>query len=252
MGEAPQAVATDDPGAIGPDDLVPDGTGPDGTGPGGTGLDDAGGPAEAEATRERLIDATIELLKENGNHALRLADVARETGVAVSTIYAHFRDRTDLVAAARLQQFKSHAEDALRSVDEHIDHTVDLDGLVRAALWPSLRNPEEGASRVRRWDRVEAIADARHIPELAAELEQLQSTLTRRTADMTRRAQEAGLVDPTLDPRAVGLLTQVLRLGLTLWDLSGDEKPSPEAWAELLDRIGSSLLVERPADDKAS
>lgn len=233
MEEAPQAVATSR------HDQAVEADGPSGQG-------------EAEATRARLIDVTIELLNGNGNHALRLADVARETGVAVSTIYAHFRDRTDLVAAARLQQFKSHADDALRSVDDHIDHADDLDGLVRAALWPSLRSPEDEDARVRRWDRIEAIADARHIPELAAQLEELQSTLTRRAADITERAQRAGLVDPSLDAAAIGLLTQVLRLGLTLWDLSGDAKPSPEAWGRLLDRIGSALLVERRAGDEAS
>lgn len=206
-----------------------------------------GAGAESDSTRERLIEVTIQLLDERGNHALRLADVAREAGVAVSTIYAHFRDRTDLVAAARLVQFRAHAEVALEMVDQALVSVDSSDGLATAAFWPSLRSPDDEASRSRRWDRIEAIADARHIPELSEQLEVLQSTLTARATELTRRGQELGWVDPSVDPAAVALLTQVLRLGLALWDLSGDARPSLDAWADLLDRIGGIILVDQTA-----
>lgn len=200
--------------------------------------------AESDSTRERLIEVTIQLLDERGNHALRLADVAREAGVAVSTIYAHFRDRTDLVAAARLVQFKAHADVALEMVDQALDAVNSRDDLAAAAFWPSLRSPDDEQSRSRRWDRIEAIADARHIPELSAQLEAMQTTLTARATELARRGQELGLVDPSVDPAALALLTQVLRLGLALWDLSGDARPTPEAWTALLDRIGGIILAD--------
>ena len=203
--------------------------------------------AESDSTRERLIEVTIQLLDQRGNHALRLADVAREAGVAVSTIYAHFRDRTDLVAAARLVQFKAHADVALEVVEQALMAVDSSDDLATAAFWPSLRSPDDEQGRSRRWDRIEAIADARHIPELKAQLEAMQSTLTARATDLARRGQELGMVDPAVDPAAVALLTQVLRLGLALWDLSGDARPTLEAWSDLLDRIGGIILVD-PAD----
>ena len=204
----------------------------------------AGDVAESDSTRERLIEVTIQLLDQRGNHALRLADVAREAGVAVSTIYAHFRDRTDLVAAARLVQFKAHADVALEMVDHALVSINTSDDLAAAAFWPSLRSPDDEQSRSRRWDRIEAIADARHIPELCAQLEEMQTTLTARATELARRGQELGMVDPEVDPAALALLTQVLRLGLALWDLSGDARPSLEAWTDLLDRIGHIVLVD--------
>ncbi|MDQ2677167.1 MAG: TetR/AcrR family transcriptional regulator [Actinomycetota bacterium] len=206
--------------------------------------------AESDSTRERLIEVTIQLLDQRGNHALRLADVAREAGVAVSTIYAHFRDRTDLVAAARLVQFKAHADVALEMVETALVSINTSDDLAAAAFWPSLRSPDDEQSRSRRWDRIEAIADARHIPELSAQLEEMQTTLTARATELARRGQELGMVDPEVDPAALALLTQVLRLGLALWDLSGDARPSLEAWTDLLDRIGHIVLVD-PADAAA-
>lgn len=209
-----------------------------------------GGGAEHEATRERLVEATIELLATNGNHALRLADVARRTGVAVSTIYAHFRDRTDLVAAARLHQFRSHAEEALRSVDEALDLNPEHTTLALVASWPALRAPDDDGSRTRRWDRAEAIADARHIPALADQLETLQSELTARTTELVGRSQRLGIIDPAVDPAALAMLTQVLRLGLVLWDLSGDARPTPEAWAALIDRMADAVTLS--GDDQPS
>ena len=203
------------------------------------------GSSEQEATRERLIDATIELLAKRGNHALRLADVAKETGVAVSTIYAHFRDRTDLVAAARLKQFKAHADEALKTVELGLQVMGERSEFAGVVFWPSLRYPTEEEGRTRRWDRIEAMADSRHIPELAEQLTELQSTLSLRAADLARRAQEQGWVDPALDPLAISLLTQVLRLGLALWDLSGEAQPTEEAWAELMDRM---LVAIAPPD----
>lgn len=192
-----------------------------------------------EATRVRLINATIELLNNGGNHALRVADVAKDTGVAVSTIYAHFRDRTDLVAAARLAQFRAHAEEALRAVDDVLDQPGEepREMLAEVALWPTLRAPDDPESRVRRWDRVEAIADSRHIPALAEQLEGLQSELSGRATELVERAQRGGLLDPELDPAAIAMLTQVVRLGLVLWDLSPGARPTPENWTRLIERI---------------
>jgi AcrR family transcriptional regulator len=204
-------------------------------------------PTEQEATRERLVDATIDLLNRGGNHSLRLADVAKETGVAISTIYAHFRDRTDLVATARLRQFREHADQALQFVDAGLDRD-DVTDLAALVFWPSLRSPDDPSARARRWDRIEAIADARHIPELAEQLEELQVRLTRRTTELAGRAQERGLIDPTLDPAALALLTQVLRLGLALWDLSGDARPTPEAWLQLMERVAVAVTTGRPEE----
>jgi AcrR family transcriptional regulator len=207
------------------------------------------GLGEQEATRERLIDATIELLAARGNHALRLADVAKETGVAVSTIYAHFRDRTDLVAAARLKQFKAHADEALRTVELGLEAIGDRSEFAGLVFWPSLRSPTEEEGRNRRWDRIEAMADSRHIPELADQLTQLQSALSLSATELSRRAQEQGWIDPQLDPVALSLFTQVLRLGLALWDISGDAQPSEEAWSELMGRLLDALRpVDQPSE----
>ncbi|MHB1138732.1 MAG: TetR/AcrR family transcriptional regulator [Microthrixaceae bacterium] len=201
-------------------------------------------PDDSEATRDRLIDVTIRLLDERGNHALRLADVARESGVAVSTIYAHFRDRTDLVAAARVVQFRSHSAGALDRVADAIEPSLTSAAFVESAMWPSLLDPDDPDARTRRWDRIEAIADSRHIPELAGQLHDLQSALNKQVIELVRRGQDLGVVDPAIDASSIAMLSQVLRLGLALWDISGDTRPETEAWARTVNHVFSSILPD--------
>jgi AcrR family transcriptional regulator len=204
---------------------------------------------DGDATRDRLIDVTIQLLDERGNHALRLADVARESGVAVSTIYAHFRDRTDLVAAARLTQFKSHADEALDRVADAIEPELTSEGFVASAMWPSLLDPDLPEARTRRWDRIEAIADSRHIPELASQIQDLQSTLNKQVVELVRQGQDLGLVDPSLDPAAVAMISQVFRLGLAHWDISGDTRPDKAAWADVVGRVFGGIIPNGLPDE---
>ncbi len=199
---------------------------------------------ERELTKDRLVEVTMQLLDREGNHALRLAEVAAESGVAVSTIYAHFRDRTDLVATARLRQFRAHANEAIAAVDVALRDGGDPESFAAAAMWPSLLDPEDAAGKVRRWDRIEAIADSRHIPELATQLETMQSDLNERVTALIEHAQRLGVVDDGLDPSAIAMLSQVIRLGLALWDISGDSRPDPEAWEKVVTTIFEAVLAD--------
>lgn len=205
----------------------------------------------AEDTRERLVDVTSSLLADNGDHALRLADVARDAGVAVSTIYAHFRDRTDLVAEARLRQFRAHADAATAGADEAVAQVSDAESFRRATDWPDLANPTDQTARERRWDRLEAMADARHLADLADAVGELQRGVDEHAVEVVRSGQRVGVIDADLDPAAVSLLWQSLKLGLTLRDLAGEgAAPTTEAWATVMERVAAALAA--PTDDASS
>lgn len=55
--------------------------------------------ASAELTRRRILDATVELHAEQGILATSWEDIARRAGVAVGTVYRHFRSLDELVPA---------------------------------------------------------------------------------------------------------------------------------------------------------
>jgi AcrR family transcriptional regulator len=203
-------------------------------------------PSDSEDTRDRLVEVTMRLLGDSGDHSLRLADVAREASVAVSTIYAHFRDRTDLVAAARLRTYRNHAEATMSELRTATEAADSVDAFRTASGWPRLADPTDPDARERRWDRVEAMAVTRHLPDLAASVGQLQSEIDAATVELIRTGQDLGAVDSTLDPSAVALLWQALQLGLAIQDVAGThEAPDPEAWDQVLARVSEALAGDR-------
>ena len=56
--------------------------------------------AHKELTRERILDAAIDLLNDDSLDALTNADVAKAAGVTERTVYRHFASREDLLKAA--------------------------------------------------------------------------------------------------------------------------------------------------------
>lgn len=60
-------------------------------------------------SKEKVLQATSELLAEHGVSGLSVDDVARRSGVAKTTIYRHWATRTDLVIDACLQ-LGTHAD----------------------------------------------------------------------------------------------------------------------------------------------
>jgi AcrR family transcriptional regulator len=70
---------------------------------------------QGELLRGEIIEATLRMLNELGeDEALSLRAVAREVGIAATSVYIHFADRDELVSAA-LEQC---AADLLRDADE--------------------------------------------------------------------------------------------------------------------------------------
>jgi AcrR family transcriptional regulator len=58
-----------------------------------------GRPRDERADRA-ILDATLELMAENGAHDLRMDDVAGHAGVGKATIYRRYRSKDELITAA--------------------------------------------------------------------------------------------------------------------------------------------------------
>ncbi len=61
----------------------------------------------AEDRRERIVAATIDLAEKGGFEAVRLREVASEAGVALGTVYRHFRGKEDLLGAALAREMEA-------------------------------------------------------------------------------------------------------------------------------------------------
>lgn len=62
---------------------------------------------QGEETRQRILDATIEIAAERGYEGTSMSQIAERAGVSMSSIYWHFADK-DAVIAAVLQRSHDH------------------------------------------------------------------------------------------------------------------------------------------------
>lgn len=98
---------------------------------------------QAEATRERIVDATLRVMARGVAH-LSIPAVAREAGVSVPTVYRHFGTKRDLLASlyphiARragagdvvVPSTLGELRDGVRAIFERLDA---VDDLARAAM----------------------------------------------------------------------------------------------------------------------
>lgn len=60
------------------------------------------------STRERLMDATERIIREQGIMAVTTKDIAREAGYAEATLYRHFQDKADLLLAVMGERISGH------------------------------------------------------------------------------------------------------------------------------------------------
>lgn len=81
--------------------------------------------------RDRLLDATVELLQSQGIRRTTVAQVAERAGVSRAWLYRHFPDKPTLVGAAVVRLDEAFWEDAHQRVAKHSDI---VDQVVEAVL----------------------------------------------------------------------------------------------------------------------
>ncbi|RFU41220.1 TetR/AcrR family transcriptional regulator [Actinomadura logoneensis] len=143
--------------------------------------------------REDIVAATLRLLDELGDdQALSLRAVARELGIAATSVYIHFADRDALVLAT----LERAHHDLTRAVDEAEEEQADPVGRLRArvlllGLWVQ-RHP--GLYKVMHESTLNQRASM-----------EFKQVLADRTTAAVRRCMDAGLAPSDDDPALVSL-----------------------------------------------
>lgn len=176
-------------------------------------VDQSGRPLGARAlqTRQRILDATVELLGEKTLRDLRVIDIARKVGSSPATFYQYFKDVEDVVlhlANLGLQRTPSAVqmirggwsgeagfERARRLVNRAMDHWDDLGPILRA------RNnaADEGDQRFRDV-RFKAI-----MPMVNAFTEEIKASHERAKSSGEASSPEVQDVPGSIDPTVGGM-----------------------------------------------
>jgi len=187
-----------------------------------------------------MIAATIEVIDESGEVAVRVQDIVTRVGTQAPVLYRHFGSREGLVMAA---QAKRLVDDMNAEVDRFSQAfrsaaTAEEFEVLVELLMVGITGPER---RDLRWKRVNVIGSTYGRPELAEAV----AVLLRRTisgiAAGFRPAQQRGWISDDVDLNAVAAWLAGHALGRILIEL-GDSDVSDEAWNKVALKALKAIL----------
>ena len=192
---------------------------------------------EPESTRDRLIEAAVEVFLAVGYDGARVQDIARKAGVTTGAIYAHFRDKADLLVKA----FGTHGVNAVEAV---LLSNTDLPvaSLLRALSEIVVEGELDPAEML----LLDATVAARREPELR---EQLTGAIGQRAAVLTamiERARKERVVADDVSTEAVVRFLLILGFGSIITRSLGLAPPDHEAWTRLVGRLLSGVAANGP------
>jgi AcrR family transcriptional regulator len=193
--------------------------------------------ALAQATMDRIVDATIASIEAGGEPALRVNDIARESEVSVATLYHYFGDREGLVVAARQKQYAGstgiYYDEFSRAVRDATTCTE-----LSQVLNQFFGQATADSSRATRFLRAEIVGSSRTRPKLAAALRETQEELAAKLTEVFTDAQSRGLMRSEVSARDIAEFALSVHLGSVLHDLLASENGP----AGSLDPVFSSLI----------
>jgi AcrR family transcriptional regulator len=156
--------------------------------------------ADAQRNRERLLDASIELVLEVGGEPTRDA-IAQRAGVGIATLYRHFPDRQSLLYSIAVRvldrnnaagdEVLAEAANSLDALRRYLHAAIDNGVGVLNIIYPLIESPE--------W------------PEQRAKAQSILSTMLTRAVVQGRIREDTSMTDVAFAiirfcrPLAVGL-----------------------------------------------
>lgn len=192
-------------------------------------------PRPVHPTRQLLIDTTMVLLDQLAPEEITSEDVLHQSGISRGSLYHHFEDFAELLAAAQVARFAEVVDQSIVGLTKVLTTVTDraslLAGLSRVTA--ATQAPERAAMR---FERARALATAGSDERMRRMLGVEQARLTDALTDLIREAQEQGLYRKGFDPRACAVLIQSYTLGKVVDDVV-DTPVDPEAWNDLISQI---------------
>ncbi|MGB5355009.1 MAG: TetR family transcriptional regulator [Woeseia sp.] len=148
-------------------------------------------PRNAEATRERILDAAEQQFAKRGFEGVTVRQIMSQAGGDVALAYYHFKSKRDLFDAVLLRRAKTLNELRLAALEEveqrHKDDPPSIEEIIEAFTRPLLDVLEE---RPEEWrDYMALVAQVNNSPEWGGALmTRFFDPLVKRFLDALRRA----------------------------------------------------------------
>lgn len=180
------------------------------------------------------------LFADNGFQATGMADIVAGSGLSAGAVYRYFRSKDELIAAI--------VDRVLGEVAARYDELLaqepvpDLADAVQTALEAVTTFAEKGPVDTTRI-AVQAWAEALRNPAVHAVADKAYRTIRGYFGQVTRRAQEAGRIDPDADTEQLAAALFSLVLGYLLQRLLLGDVPTPDYSAAVRVLLGAGGSV---------
>lgn len=198
--------------------------------------------ALAQATIDRIVDATITSIEVGGEPSLRVNDIARDSDVSVATLYHYFGDREGLVVAARLKQYEGSTGihfDAFAQAAGAAADAAAFASVVRMFFERSIADADKSI----RFLRAEIIGSSRTRPQLAASLREIQADHVERLAGVFQAGRDRGFVSTKVAPHDIAEFALAMHVGSVLPDLIAGEGQVSTSLSRIVAELVDSVLV---------
>ena len=198
------------------------------------------GVRDTHPTKVHLTEAAATLIDEFGSQGFTVEQLLEKSNISKGSLYHQFGDFHDVIMQAQVLRFARYVEEDIAALTN-----VLLASTSREDMFGRLdlisRATHDPARSVRRADRIEILAGARHSEKMKNALGPTQAQLTGAIADLVREMKAKEFVSENLDPGSVAVFIQAYSLGLIVNDVS-NEPIDLEEWHAMISRMTRGLL----------
>jgi AcrR family transcriptional regulator len=187
-----------------------------------------------EETRERLLDAAARVFELKGYDGATVSLIAQEAGVTTGAIYAHYKSKAELLAAA----LTAHGERATASLFPPGRRSDAATVLATLGKRLASRDTHESALLV------EALLASRRDPELAEILAAALSGRESLMSALVERGQHVGELATDISAAAAARFTLMLGLGSALAGSLGLPAVDRAEWSAFISRVVDAFTPE--------
>ena len=178
-----------------------------------------------------LIEATVKVIDNDGEVAVRVQDIVSTVGVPIPVLYRIFGNREGLIHAAQLERLSHELKLEVQEFTKAVA-TVNSAQEFRALVDASLESLSLPQRRGQRWKRVNVLGSTYGRPELAAAVARIHDDSTRSMAALLILPQRRGWLRDGLDLEAFAAWFAGLTTGRVLIEL-GESTVNENAFDEM-------------------
>jgi len=196
--------------------------------------------AKTNPTRQLLLDAAVELLDSHKRESITVELLLNKCGASRSSLYHHFEDMNDLIAAAELYRVSQAFEFVINLVEKILQSNGSVTEVLGAVQNELNKTELVNPIKIRNLmilGQARAIESEKFALALGRQQEQLSQSIT----ETIKLGQSQNLFDPSKDPYALGVFLQALFLGRFVVQFAATEL-TEDVWYTLINEIMLNAL----------